>query len=104
VSLASKAAVRCAPTSFRRLAEPDGIAAGEDDLGTLSPDAPGCLKPDARAASDHHDRLPGQLRFVLACVTAPPGHGHDADEAVFCEPSSVTAFLAEEHIVIDNPA
>jgi len=27
-----------------------------------------------------------------------------ADEAVFCEPSSVTAFLVEEHIVIDNPA
>ena len=80
------------PDLFGRLAEPDGIAAGEDDLGTLRPGAPGCLKPDASTAADHHDRLPGQFRFALdcgrsaaahgssrpACVTALPGRGHDA--------------------------
>jgi hypothetical protein len=80
------------PDLFGRLAEPDRIAAGEDDLGTLRPGAPGCLKPAARTAADRHDRLPGQFRFVLdcgrsaaahgssrpACVTALPGRGHDA--------------------------
>ena len=37
----------------------------EDDISTLSPGAPGCLEPDARAAADHDDRLPGQFRFAL---------------------------------------
>jgi hypothetical protein len=31
----------------RRLLEPVGIAAGEDDIGTLSPRASSCLQPDA---------------------------------------------------------
>ncbi|HLK73278.1 MAG TPA: hypothetical protein VKU77_06475 [Streptosporangiaceae bacterium] len=80
------------PDIFGRLDEPDGIAACEDDLGTLRPGAPGCLKPDASTAADHYDRLPGQFRFALdcgssaaahgssrpACVTALPGRGHDA--------------------------
>jgi hypothetical protein len=53
----------------RRLLEPVGIAAGEDDIGTLGPGAPGCLESDARAAADHDDGLPGQFRF------APGGSG-----------------------------
>jgi hypothetical protein len=50
----------------------------------------------------------GQPRRHSGRVLEPagPGSGRElaADEAVFCEPSSVTAFLTEEHIVIDNPA
>jgi len=49
----------------RRLLEPVGITAGEDDISTLSPGAPGCLEPDARAAADHDDGLSGQFRFAL---------------------------------------
>jgi hypothetical protein len=41
----------------RRLLEPVGIAAGEDYIGALSPGAPGCLEPDARAAADQDDSL-----------------------------------------------
>jgi hypothetical protein len=37
-----------------------------------------------------------------AARSTPLGR-RDLSEAV-CEPSSVTAFLTEEHIVIDNPA
>src|SRR6266568_939657 len=48
-----------------RLLEPAGMAAGEDDIGTLSPGPPGCLEPDACAAADHDDGLPGQFRFAL---------------------------------------
>ena len=62
----------------RRLPEPVGIAAGEDDVGALSPGAPGCLEPDAGAAADQHDGLPGQFRLapadtgVVALVMIPP--------------------------------
>ena len=65
----------------RRLLEPVGIAGGEDDIGTLGPGAPGGLEPDARAAADHDDGLPGQFRFALGrkpavdvcrLVTGPP--------------------------------
>jgi len=45
---------------------------------------------------------------MVAAFSSPQGQAAGAelaaDEAVFCEPSSVTAFLVEEHIVIDNPA
>src|SRR4030088_2732411 len=49
----------------RRLLQPVGIAAGEDDIRTLSPGASSCLEPDACAAADHDDRLSGQFRFCL---------------------------------------
>ena len=41
------------------LLEPVGVSPGEDDVRGLSPGAPGGLQPDAGAAADHHDRLPG---------------------------------------------
>ena len=50
---------RCAwrPTSAAALLEPIGIAAGEDDLGTLCPGASSRLEPDPRAAADEDDGL-----------------------------------------------
>ena len=44
-----------------RAGEPVGMATGEDDLGTLGLGASGGLEPDARAAADEDDGLPGQL-------------------------------------------
>ena len=38
------------------------VAAGENDIGALGPCSPGRLEPDPRAAADHDDRLPGELR------------------------------------------
>jgi hypothetical protein len=49
----------------RRLLEPVGIAAGKDDIGTLSPGTSSCLEPDACTAADHDDGLPDQFRFAL---------------------------------------
>src|SRR5262249_52520875 len=63
----------------RRLLEPVGIAAGEDDIGTLSPSASSCLEPDARAAADHDDGLSGQLRVVLGGDRSPCA-GHDSSD------------------------
>jgi hypothetical protein len=34
-----------------------GIAAGDYDIGTLSPGASSCLEPDASAAADRDDGL-----------------------------------------------
>src|SRR5262249_5375987 len=48
----------------RRLPEPSGIAAGEDDIRAFGPGAPGRLEADARAAADQHDGLPGQFPFA----------------------------------------
>jgi hypothetical protein len=45
--------------------KPLGIAAGQDDIGALGAGAAGGLEPDAGAAADHHDGLPGQFRFAL---------------------------------------
>ena len=61
----------------RRLLEPAGIAAGEDDIGTLGPGAPGCLEPDTCAAADDDDGLSGQFRFALGRtpVMIPPTGG-----------------------------
>jgi hypothetical protein len=42
-----------------------GIAAGQDDVGPLRAGPPGSLEPDAGAAPDHDDGLPGQFRFAL---------------------------------------
>jgi hypothetical protein len=49
----------------RRLVEPVGIAAGEDDTGTLSPGPSSFSNPDAGVAADHDDGLSDQLRFAL---------------------------------------
>ena len=49
----------------RRSFEPVGIAAGEDDIGTLGAGASGRLQPDAGAAADHDDGLSGKFRFAL---------------------------------------
>ena len=46
------------------LLEQTGIAAGGNNIGTLSPGTPGRLQPDACTAADHHDGLPGQFRFT----------------------------------------
>ena len=40
------------------------VAGGENDIGALGPRSPGRLQPDPRAAADHDDRLPGELRFA----------------------------------------
>ena len=44
----------------RRLLEPLGIAAGEDDVGALAAGASGGLEPDAGAAADQDDGLAEQ--------------------------------------------
>jgi hypothetical protein len=43
-----------------------GIAAGQDDIATLSPGAPGRPEPDACAAADHGDALSGPFLCALA--------------------------------------
>ena len=48
----------------RRLLEPVGIAADEDDVGTFRTSASSGLQPDACAAADHDDGLPGQFGFA----------------------------------------
>lgn len=62
---------------------------------------PGNADATAEIWWDSHDDM-------VAAFSSPQGQAAGAelaaDEAVFCEPSSVTAFLVEEHIVIDNPA
>ena len=57
-SVASKAAVLCAPTLGRGALQALAVAAGEDDVGALGAGAPGGLEPDAGAAADHDDGLP----------------------------------------------
>ncbi len=49
------------PDLARRGTEPVGVAAGDDDVGAFGPGPPGGLEPDARAAADEDDGLPGQL-------------------------------------------
>ena len=41
----------------RRLLEPLGIPAGEDDVGALAAGAAGGFEPDAGTAADEHDGL-----------------------------------------------
>jgi hypothetical protein len=41
-----------------------GVAAGEDQVGSLGARPPGGFEPDAGAAADHDDGLPEQLRFA----------------------------------------
>ncbi len=55
----------------RCLLEAVGIAAGEDDVGTLGTGASGCLEPDARAAADHDDGLSDQFRLARAACPSP---------------------------------
>ena len=49
------------PTSAAAWREPFGIAADEDDVGPFGPGAARGLQPDARAAADQDDGLPGEL-------------------------------------------
>ena len=44
-----------------RLLEPVRMPGGQDDVGPLGPCAPGRLQPDAGAAADQDDGLPGQF-------------------------------------------
>jgi hypothetical protein len=59
-SVASRAAVWRTDVG-RRLAEPFGTATDEDDVGPLGPGPARGLQPDARAAADQDDGLPGQF-------------------------------------------
>jgi hypothetical protein len=63
--VASKAAVLRAPSSAAAL-QAVGVAAGQDDLGALGAGLAGGLQPDAGAAADHDEGLPGQFWFALA--------------------------------------
>jgi hypothetical protein len=48
----------------RRLLKPVRVPSGEDDVGALGAGQPRGLQPDARAAADQDDCLPGQLRLA----------------------------------------
>jgi hypothetical protein len=74
--VASKAALRSAPSSAAALLEAVGIAAGQDDAGALGAGSAGGFEPDAGAAADHDDGLPGQFRFALGGRNSG-GSGHD---------------------------
>ncbi len=80
-SVASKAAVRLRAQFLRGPVEPVLMAADEDRVGALSHGAPGRLQPDPRAAADHGDGLPGQLRF--------PPDGHVAAFGMFAICASI---------------
>ena len=60
-SAVSKAALLSAPTSAAV-----SVAAGQDHAGALGASPAGRLEPDAGAATDHDDDLPGQFRLALA--------------------------------------
>ena len=86
----------------RRLLEPVGIAAGEDDIGTLGPGTPGCLEPGARAAADHDNGLSGQFRFALGggrngCA------GHDSSNRRCGHRSSVIGHRSPAELASRNP-
>ena len=55
----------------RCLLEPVRVTAGEDDVGALGAGQPRGLQPDARAAADHDDCLPGQLRLAHCGSSVP---------------------------------
>src|SRR2546427_329711 len=57
--------------------EAAGIAAGQDDARALGAGSPGRLEPDAGAAADHNDGLPGQPGFPLDGRDGGCG-GHDS--------------------------
>ena len=59
-----------APSSAAARSQPLGVAAGEDDVGSLGARAPGGLEPDAGAAADHDDGLPEQLAAWRASVSS----------------------------------
>src|SRR5262249_45656234 len=54
----------------RRVLEALRVAAGEDDVGSLGACSSGCLESDSRAAADHDDGLPRQLRIAAHGVTS----------------------------------
>jgi len=60
----------------RRMLEPVGIPAGEDDLSALSTGDSSRLESDASAAADHGNGLSRQLRLPLG-RTRHTRAGHD---------------------------
>jgi hypothetical protein len=63
----------------RRLLEPLGIPAGEDNVGALTAGASGGLEPDSGAAADEDDGLAQQFRLAGGDVRlSPPTHGSEA--------------------------
>jgi len=58
-----------------------GVAAGQDDIGALGAGPAGGFEPDAAAAADHHDGLPGQFRLALAGGEDWCG-GHDSSDYI----------------------
>jgi len=60
----------------RRLLEPLGITAGEDDLGALAAGTASGLEADAGAAADQDDGLAEQLRLAR-CPSGSGLGGHD---------------------------
>ena len=79
-SLASKAAVCCAPSSSAACLSRLGFAAGEDDCSALGASPPGSFQPDAGAAADDDYRLAKQFRFALSGYSTGRD-GHDASNS-----------------------
>ena len=67
-SVASKAAVLRAPSSRAARCEAIRVARGENQLGSFGARSPGRFEPDAHAAADHDDGLPGEFRFALQVI------------------------------------
>jgi hypothetical protein len=63
--VASKAALFSASSSAAGPLEAVGVAGGQNDLGAFGAGPAGRLEPDACAAADHDDGLPGQFRPAL---------------------------------------
>ena len=65
----------------RGLLEPAGVAGGQDDLGSFGAGPPGGFQPDAGAAADHDDGLPGQFGSAWAGRGIGRG-GHDSSSRI----------------------
>lgn len=73
---ASRGAGRGAAEFGRAPLEAVGVAAGQDNAGALGAGPASRLKPDAGAAADHDNGLPGQFRLALGGSDGGCG-GHD---------------------------
>jgi hypothetical protein len=87
----------------RGLLERAGIPAGENDVSALSTGQSSGLKPDARAAADHDDRLSGQLRFPLGGTRRAPA-GHDRSDHWRRRPGLLVMRRIPRRWVIDTSA
>jgi len=67
-----------------------GIAAGQNDVGALGAGEPSRLEPDAGAAADHHDCLPGELRFAVGGWDGVRG-AHESSRGCCCRGTVGTA-------------